>query len=94
MDSEFHYYNSVIDIGLTENATWDMILTSLPEKTGIKIAAWKDSYPNLTSPSGSRQEITVTKCANGYSTIVVWDIDANVIYYCSHNGNNYTVWKN
>ena len=93
MDSEFRYYNSIAAIGLTNNASWDDILTALPRKFGIKFAAWKDSIPNLTSQAGARQEITVNKCESGYVTIEVWDIGSNVRYYCSHNGYNYTSWK-
>ena len=93
MDSEFRYYNSIAAIGLTNNASWDDILTALPRKFGIKFAAWKDSIPNLTSQAGARQEITVNKCESCYVTIEVWDIGSNVRYYCSHNGYNYTSWK-
>ena len=91
--SEFHYYNSITAIGLTNNASWDDILTALPRGSGLKFASWKDSLPNLTSQAGARQEITVNKCEAGYATIEVWDIGSNVKYYRSHNGNNYTAWK-
>ena len=78
---------------MTVSATWDEILTKLHDLEGLKFAAWKSDYPNLNTPvSGNRQEITVTRCASGYCTLKIIDIDNNVEYRCTHNGTNYTAW--
>ncbi len=92
--SNFKFYSSLSQIGLTASATWDQILSKLTDGAGIKFAAWKEDYPNLSNPcTSSRQSITVCRLYSGYSTIEVWDIDNNVRHFTSHNGNNYRPWK-
>ena len=93
-NTNFKFYSSLSQIGLTASATWDQILTKLADGTGIKFAAWKSDYPNLSNPCKSnRQSITVCRLYSGYSTIEVWDIDNNVRHFTAHNGDNYRPWN-
>lgn len=90
------YYSSLAGIGITNNAsvTWDNIVSALPERSGIKMAAWKPSSPGLTSPAaGPATVITIDKYLSGYVVIQVWDIATNTIYCTTHNGVNYSTWK-
>ena len=94
LNTNFKFYSSLSQIGLTASATWDQILTKLADGTGIKFAAWKSDYPNLSNPCKSnRQSITVCRLYSGYSTIEVWDIDNNVRHFTAHNGDNYRPWN-
>lgn len=94
LNTNFKFYSSLSQIGLTAAATWDQILTKLADGTGIKFAAWKSDYPNLSNPcTSNRQSITVCRLYSSYSTIEVWDIDNNVRHFTSHNGDNYRSWK-
>jgi hypothetical protein len=94
INTNFKFYSSLSQIGLTASATWDQILTKLADGTGIKFAAWKSDYPNLSNPSNSnKQVITIFRPYAGYVTIEVWDIDNNIRYFNSHNGNLYSNWK-
>ena len=82
LNTNFKFYSSLSQIGLTASATWDQILTKLADGTGIKFAAWKSDYPNLSNPcTSNRQSITVCRLYSGYSTIEVWDIDNNVRHF-------------
>ena len=72
----------------------DYVLSTLPNNAGVKFAAWKEDYPNLSNPSNSnKQVITIFRPYAGYVTIEVWDIDNNIRYFNSHNGNLYSNWK-
>lgn len=94
LNTNFKFYSSLYQIGLTASATWDQILIKLADGTGIKFAAWKSDYPNLSNPcTSNRQSITVCRLYSSYSTIEVWDIDNNVRYFTAHNGDNYRPWK-
>lgn len=94
LNTNFKFYSSLSQIGLTAAATWDQILTKLTDGTGMKFAAWKSDYPNLSNPcTSNRQLITVCRSYLGYSTIEVWDIDNNVRHFTAHNGDNYIPWK-
>ena len=94
LNTNFKFYSSLSQIGLTASATWDQILTKLADGTGIKFAAWKSDYPNLSNPcTSNRQSITVCRLYSSYSTIEVWDIDNNVRHFTAHNGDNYKPWK-
>lgn len=94
LNTNFKFYSSLSQIGLTASATWDQILTKLADGTGIKFAAWKSDYPNLSNPcTSNRQSITVCRLYSSYSTIEVWDIDNNVRHFTAHNGDNYRSWK-
>lgn len=94
LNTNFKFYSSLSQIGLTAAATWDQILTKLTDGTGMKFAAWKSDYPNLSNPcTSNRQLITVCRSYSGYSTIEVWDIDNNVRHFTAHNGDNYRPWK-
>lgn len=94
LNTNFKFYSSLSQIGLTASATWDQILTKLADGTGIKFAAWKSDYPNLSNPcTSNRQLITVCRLYSGYSTIEVWDIGNNVRHFTSHDGNNYKPWN-
>lgn len=94
LNTNFKFYSSLSQIGLTASATWDQILTKLADGTGIKFAAWKSDYPNLSNPcTSNRQSITVCRLYSSYSTIEVWDIDNNVRHFTAHNGDNYRLWK-
>ena len=94
LNTNFKFYSSLSQIGLTASATWDQILTKLADGTGIKFAAWKSDYPNLSNPcTSNRQLITVCRLYSGYSTIEVWDIDNNVRHFTAHNGDNYRPWN-
>ena len=94
LNTNFKFYSSLSQIGLTASATWDQILTKLADGTGIKFAAWKSDYPNLSNPcTSNRQSITVCRLYSGYSTIEVWDIDNNVRHFTAHNGDNYRPWN-
>lgn len=94
LNTNFKFYSSLSQIGLTASATWDQILTKLADGTGIKFAAWKSDYPNLSNPcTSNRQSITVCRLYSSYSTIEVWDIDNNVHHFTAHNGDNYRPWK-
>ena len=84
LNTNFKFYSSLSQIGLTASATWDQILIKLADGTGIKFAAWKSS---------NRQLITVCRLYSGYSTIEVWDIDNNVRHFTAHNGDNYRPWN-
>ncbi|MFR3947673.1 MAG: hypothetical protein ACLTZM_11740 [Ruminococcus sp.] len=62
LNTNFKFYSSLSQIGLTASATWDQILTKLADGTGIKFAAWKSDYPNLSNPcTSNRQSITVCR---------------------------------
>ena len=50
LNTNFKFYSSLSQIGLTASATWDQILIKLADGTGIKFAAWKSDYPNLSNP--------------------------------------------
>lgn len=94
LNTNFKFYSSLSQIGLTASATWDQILTKLADGTGIKFAAWKSDYPNLSNPcTSNRQSITVCRLYSSYYTIEVWDIDNNVRHFTAHNGDNYRPWK-
>lgn len=94
LNTNFKFYSSLSQIGLTASATWDQILTKLADGTGIKFAAWKSDYPNLSNPcTSNRQSITVCRLYSDYSTIEVWDIDNNVRHFTAHNRDNYRPWK-
>lgn len=94
LNTNFKFYSSLSQIGLTASATWDQILTKLADGTGIKFAAWKSDYPNLLNPcTSNRQSITVCRLYSSYYTIEVWDIDNNVRHFTAHNGDNYRTWK-
>ena len=69
LNTNFKFYSSLSQIGLTASATWDQILIKLADGTGIKFAAWKSDYPNLSNPcTSNRQLITVCRLYSGYST--------------------------
>lgn len=96
IDNKYVYYRFLADIGITDTAsvTWDNIVSALPERSGIKMAAWKPDNPGLTSPAaGPATVITIDKYLSGYVTIQVCDLATNTIYCVTHNGVNYSAWK-
>lgn len=94
LNSNLKIYSSLSQLGLKPSVTWDQLLSTLPNNAGVKFAAWKEDYPNLSNPSNSnRQVITIFRPYAGYVTIEVWDIDNNIRYFNSHNGNLYSNWK-
>lgn len=94
--NKYVYYKFLADIGITNTAsvTWDNIVSALPERSGIKMAAWKPDNPGLTSPAaGPATVITIDKYLSGYVAIQVCDLATNTIYCVTHNGVNYSAWK-
>lgn len=56
LNTNFKFYSSLSQIGLTAAATWDQILTKLTDGTGMKFSAWKSDYPNLSNPCTSNRQ--------------------------------------
>ena len=96
IDNKYVYYRFLADIGITDttSVTWDNIVSALPERSGIKMTGWKPDLPGLTSPAaGPAIVITVDKYLSGYVVIQVCDTATNTIYCVTHNGVNYSAWK-
>lgn len=54
-----------------------------------------DNYPKVNfAPTGKKHLYSVSMSAEGYVSLQDHDLSHNIRYYCSHDGANYSSWRN
>lgn len=85
-------------LGLTASTcTTDKIIDALQTRKPAALVApmFIDDYPKVNfAPTGKKHLYSVYMPAEGYVSLQDHDLSNNALYYCCHDGTNYSSWRN